>query len=137
MTGKSKSNNNIYKIDYGTIDSAGNGTTYTYTYGTGTHTDSTTNNWYIDDSTHATVQPWDWTTPASTGWNETVIGGAELIWLPQKCTCCEKDIKVKIDSLSIRMGKTTFWFHRRCFSDKKNARFIRSLIISEDLELLD
>lgn len=109
------------------------------------HWDTGNNNFYVytDNTTYSNGTTWnvDVTTP-STGWIQfdTTVGSGDYnhnYWVPVKCKCCDRDIKEKDDGLSIKMGDKEFWFHRRCFGDKRNSSFIRALIISTDLELLD
>jgi len=57
-------------------------------------------------------------------------------YTPQICACCEELIATEDDGCFLEIGGKRIWFHRRCFADKENSAFIRSLLINEDLELV-
>ena len=107
---------------------------------------STTNYYVYTNSSAHSNDSWsiDTTGTGTYEWNkvyfDTHVAGTTPdydYWVPVKCKCCDQDIKEKDDGLSIKMGDKEFWFHRRCFANKENSSFIRALIISTDLELLD
>lgn len=125
----------IYTTD--TADNTISGNTY-HTYDTTT----TAGNIYYDTS-DVTWYHNTWITPNITPTPTTITWDSlpsdkwlDDIFTPVKCMCCNIMIKDESNGLHIELGKKTFWFHRRCFTDKRNSKFIRSLIVSEDLGLL-